>query len=81
VDQPTKLSWSGLDRKTAKMTHKTQFESAYSHLTAALPILDELGLLLAAADVSTALSRMERSDRASRFDLAALADLDRPNAV
>lgn len=63
------------------MTEKLQFESAYSHLSAALPLLDELGLLLAAADVSTALSRMERSDRAGGFDLAALADLDRPGAI
>ena len=63
------------------MTEQRQFERAYSHLSAALPLLDELGLLLAAADVSTALGRMERSDHAKGFDLAALADADKPNAV
>ncbi|GGD99069.1 hypothetical protein GCM10011515_18650 [Tsuneonella deserti] len=56
------------------MTEQTQFECAYSHLSAALPLLDSLGLLLAAADVSNALSRMERSESAQAFDLAALAD-------
>jgi hypothetical protein len=40
------------------MTEQHQFESAYSHLAAALPLLDKLGLYLAAADVSTALGRM-----------------------
>ena len=40
-----------------------------------------LGLLLAAADVSNALSRMERSDRAIGFDLAALGDAERPDAI
>jgi hypothetical protein len=63
------------------MSEQIQFESAYSHLTAALPLLDELGLLLAAADVSNALSRMERSDRADAFDLGALADAEKPRAV
>jgi hypothetical protein len=63
------------------MSEQIQFESAYSHLTAALPLLDELGLLLAAADVSNALSRMERSDRADAFDLGALADTEKPRAV
>ena len=62
------------------MTEQIQFESAYSHLSAALPMLDALGLLLAAADVSTALSRMERSDRADGFDLAALVDTEKPRS-
>jgi hypothetical protein len=63
------------------MSEHTQFETAYSHLSAALPLLDELGLMLAAADVSNALSRMERSDRAGGFDLAALADAEKPSAI
>jgi hypothetical protein len=63
------------------MSEQIQFESAYTHLSAALPLLDELGLLLAAADVSNALSRMERSERASGFDLAAIADAEKPNAI
>jgi hypothetical protein len=63
------------------MSENIQFESAYTHLSAALPLLDELGLLLAAADVSNALSRMERSERAGGFDLAALADADKPGAA
>jgi hypothetical protein len=63
------------------MSEQIQFQNAYSHLSAALPLLDELGLLLAAADVSNALSRMERSDRADGFDLAALADAEKPRAI
>jgi hypothetical protein len=63
------------------MSEQIQFESAYSHLSAALPLLDDLGLLLAAADVSNALSRMERSDRAIGFDLAALGDAEKPDAI
>ena len=63
------------------MSEQIQFKSAYSHLAAALPLLDELGLLLAAADVSNALSRMERSDRADAFDLGALAYPERPRAI
>ena len=63
------------------MSEQIQFESAYTHLSAALPLLDELGLLLAAADVSNALRRMERSERAMGFDLAALADAENPKAT
>ena len=63
------------------MSEQIQFESAYTHLSAALPLLDQLGLLLAAADVSNALSRMERSDRACGFDPGALADTENRNAI
>ena len=63
------------------MAEQIKFKRAYTHLAAALPLLDQLGLLLAAADVSNALSRMERSDRATGFDLAALADAENPNAT
>jgi hypothetical protein len=43
------------------MTDVSEFADARAHLEQALRVLDRLGLHLAAADVSSALDRMQRS--------------------
>lgn len=43
------------------MTDDSEFADACAHLEQALPVLDKLGLHMAAADVSSALDRMRRS--------------------
>ncbi len=45
------------------MKDNDNFASAYAHLTAALPLLDGLGLHLAAADVCQAIERMDKSEQ------------------